>query len=106
MSEPLRTPTSRKGVRWARHRDQVDPQAIIKEYFGEFSARPAPDHELSPDPAWVDANIVSKTVPLLGTVTCHRLIIEPLREALGHFGQQGLGDTINPEATPAATTRA
>lgn len=94
--DPLRV-VSAEDVRWAHHSDQVAPQAMIKEYFGEFSARPAPDGMLSPDPEWVEANIVTESVPLLGTVTCHRLIIEPLRQALGQLEERGLGDTVDPE---------
>lgn len=81
---------------WLRHGDQVSPQAIVKDHFGEFSARPADDDKLSVEPGWVDANIVTKSVPLLGQVTCHRLIIEPLTQALGELEDQGLGDTVDP----------
>ncbi len=94
--DPLRVVPAAE-VRWARHGDQVVPQAIIKDRFGEFSVRSAPDGTASPDPEWVDANIVTETVPLLGTVTCHRAIVEPLRQALGQLKAQGLGDTVDPE---------
>lgn len=93
---PLRV-VSTGDVSWERHGDQVLPQALVKDRFGEFSARSAPDGKLSPDPGWVDANIVTEAVPLLGTVTCHRAIIEPLRRALGQLESEGLGDTIDAE---------
>ncbi len=82
---------------WVRDGDQVVPQSIIKERFGEFSVRPSADGRVSVDPAWVDANIVTETVPLLGNVTCHRLVIEPLRRALGELEAQGHGDTVDPD---------
>lgn len=92
--EPLRVVDAGERT-WVRDGDQVVPQSIIKERFGEFSARPGNDDRVSVDPAWVDANIVTETVPLLGSVTCHRLVIEPLRRALGKLEAQGHGDTVD-----------
>ena len=83
-------------TRWLRHGDQVSPQSLVKDFFGEFSARPAEGELLSVDPGWVDANIVTEAVPLLGEVTCHRLIIEPLGQALGELERTGQSDTIEP----------
>ena len=40
--EPLRV-VSTDGIPWKRHGDQVLPQAIVKDRFGEFSVRSAPD---------------------------------------------------------------
>lgn len=52
---------------------------------------------IRPDPAWVEANIVSATVPILGTVTCHRLIVSPLAGALDEIEREGLASLIEPE---------
>ena len=94
--EPLRV-VSTDGIPWKRHGDQVLPQAIVKDRFGEFSVRPAPNATLSPDPGWVTANVVTEPVPLLGSVTCHRSIIKLLQQTLGDLESQGLGDTVNPK---------
>ena len=47
-----------------------------------------------PDPAWVAANIVTDTVPLLGTVTCHRTMMPQLKAALAEVVQRGLGKHV------------
>lgn len=43
---------------------------------------------IRPDPAWVSANIVTATVPILGRVTCHRLMIPRLSAALGEIHRE------------------
>lgn len=69
----------------------------VKERFGEFAYRPQPgQRELVPDRAFVDGNIVSADVPLLGSVLCHRLIIDDLRAALQQIVDGGFGDDIDP----------
>lgn len=92
--DPLRVVDASETM-WTRHGDQVMPQSIVKQRFGEFSSRPAEDGTLSIDPQWVKANVVTETVPLLGTVSCHRLIIEPLKRALGKLEAQGYGDAVD-----------
>ncbi|MFP5297490.1 MAG: M15 family metallopeptidase [Actinomycetota bacterium] len=51
---------------------------------------------IRPDPSWVAANIVSASVPIFGTVTCHRLMIPRLRGALEDVVEAGLADEIRP----------
>lgn len=51
---------------------------------------------IRPDPAWVAANIVGGEVPVLGRVTCHRLMIPRLAGALGDVEEAGLGHLIRP----------
>ncbi|MCU1621841.1 MAG: family peptidase [Frankiales bacterium] len=63
--------------------------------FGAFSYTYFPDGTIQPDAAWVRANIVSATVPILGTVTCHRLMIPQLRAALQEVQNAGLASTIH-----------
>jgi hypothetical protein len=63
--------------------------------FGAFSYTYFPDGTIQPDSAWVRANIVSATVPILGTVTCHRLMIPQLRDALQEVQNAGLASTIH-----------
>lgn len=78
-----------------RHGDAVLPQMAIKDVFGEFAARPRSDGSIDVDPAWRGKNIVTGTVPVLGRVTCHRILIPQLRQALRQVAQEGLGFTIN-----------
>lgn len=49
---------------------------------------------IRPDPSWVAQNIVTATVPVLGSVTCHRLMIPRLRGALGDIQRAGLASLI------------
>lgn len=73
----------------------VRPAVVMKSVFGEFSAAVRADGVyLDLDPAWVDRNIVTRTVPLLGSVTCHRKLIPPLVAALEDLQAQGLGHLV------------
>lgn len=49
---------------------------------------------IRPDPAWVSANIASATVPILGAVTCHRLLLPQLHAALAEVEAEGLAGEI------------
>jgi hypothetical protein len=52
---------------------------------------------IAPDPAWIQANIVEASVPILGAVTCHRVMIPQLAGALAEIEEQGLASLIRPE---------
>lgn len=65
-----------------RYGDAVLPQLIVKSVFGEFAAAPRADGFLDVDPAWRRENVKTARVPLLGEVTCHRLLFPQLRRAL------------------------
>jgi hypothetical protein len=69
---------------YLRSANLVLPQEDIKTHFGEWAGRPAPGHPgfLEIDPKWVQANIVTTTVPVLGKVTCNKKLIPPLRAAM------------------------
>jgi hypothetical protein len=78
-----------------RYGDAVHPQMIIKEQFGEFSARPLPDGTIEVDQRWLSDNIRRAPVPLIGEVTCHRAVIPQLRSALHEIKNKGLGDLVD-----------
>ncbi|MCA1822952.1 MAG: M15 family metallopeptidase [Mycobacteriales bacterium] len=63
--------------------------------FGAFSYRYYPDGTIEPNRSWVRSNIVSAYVPILGRVTCHRLMIPQLAGALGELQRAGLSYLIN-----------
>jgi hypothetical protein len=74
------------------------PQATLKERFGEFAVRASGDkRSIVVDPAWVRRNIVSSRVPILGSVSCHRAMIGPLRRALGELRRRGLARVVDPD---------
>jgi hypothetical protein len=65
-----------------RHADAVLPQALIKARFGEFAYRATGPGDLQIDPAWVEANVVTVDLPVLGSFRCHRDLVPALRGAL------------------------
>ena len=52
---------------------------------------------IAPDPAWVREHITTETLPILGSVTCNKLIFPQLRAALEDIREQGLSDKIHPD---------
>jgi D-alanyl-D-alanine carboxypeptidase len=79
-----------------RHGDAVLPPVRLKELFGEFAASPKSDGTLNADPAWVRRNIRRVRLPILGTTSCHRLLVPQLRAALNELARRGLGDLLDP----------
>ena len=53
------------------------------------------DGFIDPDPNWVAANIVQGSVPILGDVTCHRVLFPQLSAALAEIEQEGLARAIS-----------
>lgn len=64
--------------------------------IGSMRFQILPNGFIRPDPAWVAANIVSAEVPILGRVTCHRLMIPRLSGALTEIEREGLARLIRP----------
>ena len=52
---------------------------------------------VAPEPAWERARIATEAVPILGTVTCNKLMLPQLRAALQEIVDFDLADEINPE---------
>lgn len=51
---------------------------------------------IRPDPSWVAANIASASVPIIGTINCHRLMIPRVRAAMEAIQEAGLARLIRP----------
>jgi hypothetical protein len=51
---------------------------------------------IDPDDAWVASNITTGTVPILGSVRCHRIMIPQLSAALQEIADVGLASEIRP----------
>ena len=94
--QPLQTRIAGENP-FLRYGDAVLPQLLIKQTFGEFAARPLPDGRLEVEPSWARRNITTARVPILGDVTCHRLLLPQLRAALRDVQRQGLAHAIHPE---------
>lgn len=71
--------------------------AQVKELFGEFAFRPRDGvREIDIDPDFAAQHIVRADVPILGSVTCHRGIVDDLRGALQQVVDAGLAREIDP----------
>ena len=89
----FRTPAE---TTWLRHGDAVEPPLVVKRTFGEFSFRDGQGRDVEIDPAWVARWIVTERVPILGSVTCHRDAIPPLRAAMADIEAANLAYLIDP----------
>jgi hypothetical protein len=78
----------------------VDPPIVLKEVFGEFSAALDPSNPafFRVDPGWTDAHLVTRSVPLLGRLTCHRRFMVDLLAAMQEVERAGLGSLIHSTA--------
>jgi D-alanyl-D-alanine carboxypeptidase len=82
-------------TRYVRVASGVNPPILVKLAFGEFAAVPQADPVyLTIQPSWVERNIVTTRVPLLGAVTCNRRLIPMVRGALEEVIRRGLGPEI------------
>jgi hypothetical protein len=85
------------GSTYMRIASGVNPPIVMKEIFGEFSAYPqsADPAYLTVDPTWYDAHIVTRSVPILGAVTCNRRLFPALVGALTDVQDAGLGNELH-----------
>lgn len=80
----------RSGLRGRSHLD-------MKERFGEFAHGPVRSGgAFDQDRAWVEDNIVTARVPIIGAITCHREFIPLVAGALGELEDEGLGHLVDP----------
>jgi hypothetical protein len=83
----------------AREQHAEQPRSTggsVAAAVGTFGYRWFRDGTVTPDPAWVAANIGSGRVPVLGTVRCHKVMLPQLRGALREVVARGLADKIHP----------
>ncbi len=70
--------------------------AAVKRRFGEFAVRlPYGEDWIGIEPGWRRRTIVTRRVPILGSVTCHRAMFAPLRRALGRLERRGLARLVD-----------
>jgi len=84
------TPGDRPFVRGG---DGVLPLAQVKARFGEFAV-PGLGRG-PPNPAWRRANLVTRKLPILGPVRCHRLVIGDLGRAMADLERQALRGLVD-----------
>jgi hypothetical protein len=81
----------------------LDPSAVqtavvvgtIADAVGVFRYTVLGGGKIAPDPDWVASHITTVTVPILGNVTCNKLIFPQLKAALRDVLAQGLADKIH-----------
>jgi D-alanyl-D-alanine carboxypeptidase-like protein len=83
-------------TRFLRMSDALLPPSLLKDRFGEFAARPDAGDPgfLEVDPGWVNRNIKEITVPLLGSIKCHRRFVPLVRGAMRELVRQGLEELV------------
>lgn len=86
-------------------REGLDPDAVqtavvvgtIADAVGVFRYTVLEGGRIAPDPAWVRTHISTEAVPILGDVTCNKLIFPQLRAALEEIVSRGLASKIHPD---------
>ncbi len=68
----------------------------VTDAVGTFNYTVLGGGRVAPDPSWVRSHITTQQVPILGSVTCNRLIFPQLTAALTEVVQRGLADKIHP----------
>jgi hypothetical protein len=66
----------------------------VAEAVGSFNYRVLGGGRIAPDPAWVSRNIRTATVPILGRITCHKVMLPQLEAALREVRERGLADKV------------
>lgn len=69
----------------------------VGDAVGTFNYTVIGGGRIAPDPAWVASHIATQQVPILGSVTCNRLIFPQLTAALNEIAARGLADKIHPD---------
>ncbi len=64
--------------------------------IGNFRYTTNGDGTISQERGWVANHITSRTVPLLGEVTCHRTMLPQLEGALTEIRDSGLSESVKP----------
>jgi D-alanyl-D-alanine carboxypeptidase len=68
----------------------------VASAVGTFNYTPHADGRVTPDAGWVQRYIRTEQVPIIGSVTCNKVMLVQLRAALEEVVQRGLADRIHP----------
>ena len=79
------------------NRNWVLPTALVKEMFGDFQIKERDGTWITIDKAWKDENIQTRSVPILGRISCHRLMWEPLLGAFNQIIEENLESGLSRE---------
>lgn len=85
----------RAGLRpFLRAADDVLPQALVKELFGEYAVERV-GGTVAIDRQWVRRMIVTRNVPVLGSVTCNRGVLADLMAVTSELARRGLAHLVD-----------
>ena len=79
--------------RFLRGEDGALPLSLVKARFGEFALPSL--RRGGPDPGWTRSNLVTRRVPVLGRVRCHRMVVEDLAAAMGDLQRRKLDGLVD-----------
>jgi hypothetical protein len=65
------------------------------DLIGRMSFRILRNGFIEPDARWVEASIATAEVPILGRVTCHRLLLPQLHAALSEIQRRSLSELVD-----------
>ena len=77
------------------NKNWVLPTALVKKYFGDFQIKEKDGTWIILEPAWRNANIERKNMPIIGRATCNKIMWEPLLGALNQVIEEGLQNTLS-----------
>jgi hypothetical protein len=87
-----------------RAHDRSPTPSTLKRRFGEFTAFPTSEGRLDIDDEWIDANIMSREIERVGTVSCHKKVLALLRKAMAEVPIEAslgdIGDCFDESWTP------
>ncbi|MGH2751401.1 MAG: M15 family metallopeptidase [Actinomycetota bacterium] len=66
------------------------------ELIGTLRYKVLDDGFIKPEQAWVDANIATTSVSIIGEVSCHRLMLPQLQAALAEIASEGFAGRLRP----------
>ena len=67
----------------------------IHRIFGSFEFSEAGDGRIKIDPSWIRGNIVTLSFPIVGSVSCHRLVKDQLKDAFRELEEDGLSHLVD-----------
>lgn len=76
-----------------------EPEATGEANAGPIAAmafRTVDDGFIKPESGWIERNIGTKTLPIVGEVNCHRLLLPQLNAALEELETAGLATLVDP----------
>ena len=68
----------------------------VADAVGTFSYSVLGGGHIAPSPSWVSSHIATEVMPIIGPMTCNKLIFPQLKAALLDIQAQGLADKIHP----------